>query len=65
MYAELRGFVLVHRSCGVLRGGHEPEPSGGHRLWIACPCGARFERRTVPGDPEADLLRSELRAFED
>ena len=38
VYAELRGFVVTHRECGVLRGQGEPEPPGGLRLVVACPC---------------------------
>jgi hypothetical protein len=64
IYAELRGFVITHRPCGVLRGQHEPGPADGYRLRIVCPCGARFERWLPPDDPEADLLRSTLQAFE-
>ncbi len=64
VYAELRGFVLTHRSCGVLRGDHDQEGPGGYRLWIICLCGARFERQLVPDDADADLLRSALRQFE-
>ncbi len=64
VYAELRGFVMAHRSCGVLRGNAEPAIEAGYRLWVACPCGARFERWVTPEDAEADLLRSALLAFE-
>jgi len=64
VYAELRGFVLAHRSCGQLRGNADPETPSGYRVWITCPCGARFERRVTPEDAEADLLRSALLAFE-
>ena len=65
IYAELRGFVLAHRSCGVLRGNRDDETSGGYRLWIFCPCGARFERRLGSDDAEEGLLRSALSAFEE
>ena len=64
VYRELRGFVLHHRQCGVLRGDAEAPAATGFRLWIVCPCGARFERWIAPEDAEANLLRSELRAFE-
>jgi len=64
VYADLRGFVVVHRACGVLRGNAEPETEAGYLLWIMCPCGARFERWVTPDDAEADLLRSGLLAFE-
>ena len=64
VYTELRGFVQAHRACGVLRGGADPETSAGYCLWVTCPCGACFERWVTPADAEADLLRSELLAFE-
>ena len=65
IYAELRGFVLAHRSCGVLRGNRDDETPSGSRLWILCPCGARFERRLGPDDAEAEVLRSALSVFEE
>ena len=65
VYAELRGFVLTHRTCGVLRGNRDAEGSGGSRLWILCPCGARFERSLGSDDAEEELLRSALSAFEE
>ncbi len=65
VYAELRGFVLAHRSCGVLRGNRDGVTSAGYRLWIECPCGARFERWLAADDDEADRLRSALIAFEE
>jgi len=64
IYAELRGFVVAHRSCGVLRGNCDQETADGYRLWVACPCGARFERWMASGDADADRLRSVLLAFE-
>jgi hypothetical protein len=65
IYAELRGFVLAHRSCGVLRGNRDDETPGEYRLRILCPCGARFERCFGPDDAEADVLRSALSVFEE
>jgi hypothetical protein len=64
IYAALRGFVQAHRGHGVLRGDAEPPTAAGYRLWVACPCGARFERWVIESDAEADLLRSALMAFE-
>ena len=64
LYTELRGFVLSHRECGVLRGNREEETPAGYSLWIACPCGARFERWLASDDAEADLLRAVLSDFE-
>jgi hypothetical protein len=65
IYAELRGFVLAHRACGVLRGNRDDDTAGGYRLWIACPCGARFERQLGSNDAEEEVLRSALSAFEE
>ncbi|HYB43156.1 MAG TPA: hypothetical protein VEL75_15360 [Candidatus Methylomirabilis sp.] len=64
VYSELRGFVLVHRDCGPLRGDAEPETSTGYRLSVVCACGARFDRWVTAEDPEAIRLRSALQAFE-
>jgi hypothetical protein len=63
VYAELRGFVLAHRTCGQLRGDAEAPTSAGYRVWVTCSCGARLERWVTPADAEADLLRSALLAF--
>jgi hypothetical protein len=64
VYAELRGFVLAHRACGILRGDHVEDSALGYRLWIVCPCGARFERQFGPDDADADRLRAVLLQFE-
>jgi hypothetical protein len=64
VYAELRGFVLTHRECGVLRGATKPI-EGGFRLAAICPCGARFARSVFADDPEADRLQEALAAFQD
>lgn len=64
VYAELRGFVLAHRACGVLRGNREGKGASGYRLWIVCPCGARFERLITSDDAEAERLEAALSAFE-
>ena len=64
VYAELRGFVLTHRECGVLRGATKELPGGGFRLAVVCPCGARFGRSVSPQDPEAERLREELAVFQ-
>jgi hypothetical protein len=65
VYAELRGFVLTHRECGVLRGATKELPGGGFRLAVICECGARFARSVSPQDPEADRLQAALAAFQD
>jgi hypothetical protein len=64
VYRELRGFVLHHRRCGVLRGDADAPTATGYRLWITCPCGARFERWITPEDAEARRLHAVLKAFE-
>jgi hypothetical protein len=64
VYSDPRGFALAHRSCGELRGDADPLTPAGYGLWVACSCGARFERWVTPADAEADLLRSALLAFE-
>ena len=65
VYAELRGFVLAHRTCGVPSGTREADTETGFRLRISCPCGARFDRWLAADDADADLLRQALRAFEE
>ncbi|HME97993.1 MAG TPA: hypothetical protein VKN16_27635 [Methylomirabilota bacterium] len=64
LYAELRGFVLTHRECGVLRGASKPLEGGGLRLAVICPCGARFARSVSPHDPDAARLQEALAAFQ-
>jgi len=53
VYAELRGFVLTHRECGVLRGATKPIDQG-FRLAVICPCGARFLRSVVAAPPPGE-----------
>lgn len=65
VYAELRGFILAHRGCGVPSGSRDPETATGYRLRIGCPCGARFDRWLAADDADADRLRAALRAFEE
>ena len=65
VYAELRGFVLTHRECGVLRGATKALDEKGFRLAVICPCGARFARSVHVEDPEAERLREALAAFQD
>jgi hypothetical protein len=64
IYAELRGFVLAHRECGVLRGATK-RIDGGFRLAVICPCGARFGRTVFTADPEAARLQEALAAFQE
>jgi len=63
VYAELRGFVLTHRECGVLRGATKAIESG-FRLAVICPCGARFGRSVSTHDPDAERLQEALAAFQ-
>lgn len=65
VYAELRGFVLTHRSCGVIRGQRDPETPAGYLLRVMCPCGASFDCWLARDDPEAEQLRAALLAFEE
>ena len=60
VYAELRGFVLTHRECGVLRGATKALERGGFRLAVVCPCGARFGRTVNAEDPDAERLLEAL-----
>ena len=64
VYAELRGFVLTHRECGVLRGATKALERGGFRLAVVCPCGARFGRTVNAEDPDAERLLEALAAFQ-
>ncbi len=64
LYAELRGFVLAHRSCGVLRGDAESLTATGYRVWITCPCGPPSSAGVRRRMRDEDLLRSGLLAFE-
>jgi len=64
VYAELRGFVLTHRECGVLRGATKVIEGGGLRLAVICPCGARFGRSVSAHDPDAERLQDALAAFQ-
>ena len=64
VYAELRGFVLTHRGCGVLRGATKTLDGGGFRLAVICPCGARFARSVSAQDPDAERLLEALAVFQ-
>jgi hypothetical protein len=41
----LAAFLDEHRGCGTLDTGTTGEPE---RVWIACSCGARIERESLP-----------------
>ncbi|MGH9461625.1 MAG: hypothetical protein ACRD1X_10445 [Vicinamibacteria bacterium] len=57
---ELERFVRHHCVCGHLRGDAEALTPRGYRLWIACSCGARFDRWVTLEASAADLLWSTL-----
>lgn len=63
-YADLEGFVLAHQACGQLVGDAEPVTDSGYRLWVACGCGARFERWVREEEAAFDLLHSRMLAGE-
>ena len=65
VYAEVRDFVLAHRSCAGSRHAHAAPPTvDGYRLIVVCGCGAEFKRWVTLDDADEDLLRSSLLAFE-
>jgi len=65
VYAELRGFVLAHRTCaGARRANAGPPTADGYRLSIACGCGAEFKRWVTLDDPDEELLKAAVLAFE-
>jgi hypothetical protein len=64
IYAEVHGFYLIHRVCGILRAQVDPETKAGYRLALSCSCGESFQRWVTPADADADLLHSALLAFE-
>jgi hypothetical protein len=65
VYAEVRDFVLAHRACAGPRRATAGVPTaGGYRLFVACGCGAEFNRWVTLDDADEDLLKSALLAFE-
>ena len=65
VYAEVRDFVLTHRSCaGPRHASGGPPTVSGYRLVVVCGCGAEFKRWVTLDDTDEDLLRSALLAFE-
>jgi hypothetical protein len=64
IYNELRGFVLVHRTCGEMKADVSPQTDSGYRVRVKCGCGTDFKRWVTPEGAEEDLLRSALLAFE-
>jgi hypothetical protein len=55
--ADLERFVTAHRACGQLVGDATEPILSGYRVWIACPCGARFDQWVTDVDAE-DLMWS-------
>jgi hypothetical protein len=65
VYADLRGFVLVHRPCPGQRHVNAGPPTvNGYRLLVVCGCRAEFKRWVTLNDADEDLLKSALLAFE-
>ena len=65
VYAELRGFVLAHRTCAGPRRAFPSLPdSSGYSVHVRGGCGQEFTRWVTPDDAKEDLLRSALLAFE-
>ena len=62
VYAEVRDFVLAHRSCAGPRHANAGVPTvDGYRLIVVCGCGAEL---VTLDDADEDLLRSALLAVE-
>lgn len=55
---DLEAFVTVHRACGRLGGDADLPVPEGYRFWVACSCGARFERWITPEVADQELLTS-------
>jgi hypothetical protein len=65
VYAELRGFILAHRTCAGSRHANAGSPTvDGYRLLVVCGCGAELKRWVTLDDADEDLLRPALLAFE-
>ena len=54
--SSLDNFFGLHFACGRLEGDAEPVTADGYGVWIACSCGARFDRWVTPDDAERELL---------
>ena len=57
---NIEHFVAAHRPYGTLTGDATAPAPDGYLLWIACSCGALFERWVTPEAAEYDHLRSRL-----
>jgi hypothetical protein len=65
VYAEVRDFVLTHRTCAGPRQANAGPPTvNGYRLLVVCGCGAEFKRWVKLDDADEHLLKSALLAFE-
>jgi hypothetical protein len=65
VYADLRNFVLAHRTCAGSRHANAGPPTvDGYRVSVVCGCGAELKRRVTLDDADEDLLKSALLAFE-
>lgn len=65
VYAELRGFAIVHRQGdGPRHANTGSMTEAGYRLFVICGCGAEFKRWMNPDEASDDLVRSTLLAFE-
>jgi hypothetical protein len=65
VYAELRDFVLDHRTCAGSRQATAGSPTvDGYRLSVVCGYGAEFKRWVTLDDADEDLVKSALLAFE-
>ncbi len=65
VYAELRGFVLAHRTCvGPRRADASLPTASGYRVRARCGCGVVFTRWVTTETAAEDLLRSARLAFE-
>lgn len=60
---DLERYVALHRTCGRLTGDATTPTPDGYLIWIACACGARFERWVTPEAAAEDLVRSPLTAL--
>ena len=65
VYADLRDFVLAHRTCAGSRHANAGPPTvDGYRVSVVCGCGAEFKRWVTLDDADEGLLKSALLAFE-
>jgi hypothetical protein len=63
MYPGLERFVTAHRPCGGLASDVGELTDAGYVVYLACACGAAFERWVTLDAADRDVLRSRLPAF--